>query len=225
MSQQLWHHLRIPCLAVVLSGTVAALGMGMKTPLQPRPTYAAYTFPDTVPLPGWQLQRSYTLSNPEDEKPLLASQGYQYTFDGTTLTVETRYLTATKGDVTQFIRWYTDLPENLKTKVHHQDNSGAYVLLTDQDALYLSACINPQGPSTATGQQYLQSKLLSATNFRQVWGWLIGQDTIFDQRCLWSHLSLSVQPSSNLEEPQQTLEEAWRSWYSWWMNNFPTAKL
>jgi cyanosortase A-associated protein len=222
--QNIWNTLRLPCLVAVLSGSVVALGVGMKTPLQPRPAIALYSFPATIPLAGWQPVDHYPLTSPEDKKLTpIASQAYQYQGNGKTLTIEMRYLTATKGDVTQFMRWYSKIPDSVATEVHQQPGKGSYVFLTYQNKAYLSSCINPQGQSTATGRQYLQSKVISGINPKQLLGWLVAKDTLFDQRCLWSHLSLPVKSPADLEATHGLLRETWGLWYDWWQTNFPNS--
>jgi cyanosortase A-associated protein len=219
-----WKTLRIPCLALVLGGTIIALGIGSKTPLQPRPEIAAYIFPATIDLPNWQQTDHYPLPKPEDKKLApIASQAYQYQRDGKVLTIEMRYLTAAKGDIAQFMRWHTKIPDSVSTEIQQNPDNGSYIFFTYQNKAYLSACINPQGASTATGRQYLQSKLLSGINPKQFVGWLTGKDTLFDQRCLWSHLSLPLRPATNPSEARQILQESWGSWYIWWVNHFPKS--
>lgn len=220
----IWENSRLSFLVAVFGGAVVALAVGMKTPLQPRPAIATYTFPETIPLTGWQAVENYPLPSPEAQKSTtLASQGYKYQRDGKTLTIEMRYLKATKGDVSQFMRWYDNIPGSVNAEVHQQPGKGSYILLSYQNQAYLSSCINPQGQSTATGSQYLQSKILSGINPKQFFGWLVGQDTIFDQRCLWSSLYLPLKSSADLEETHRLLKETWGSWYDWWQTNYPDS--
>jgi cyanosortase A-associated protein len=222
INQTIWETFRVPCLGMVLGGAVAALVIGLKTPLQPRPAIAPYTFPHSIPLAGWQPSGSFPIPPPENQllKPL-ASQGYKYQRDGKTLIIEMRYLTATKADVSQFVRWYAPTTGLVNSKVHQQPGKGAYLFFTDQDRAYLSFCLTSQGQSIATGRQYLQSRILSGINPRQLAGWLFGEDTLFDQRCLWSHLSLGMDSSDSGEENDRLLRETWELWSQWWRNNFP----
>jgi cyanosortase A-associated protein len=221
-SMNVWDKGRLPCLFVVLAGSLAALGWGINTPLQPRPTVAAFSFPAIVPLTGWQQLGSSPLPIPTYEKLIpIASKVYQYRQDGRVLEIEMRYLTATKGDIPQFLHWYKSIEQTPAAKIERQPGIGYHLFFVHQNKAYLSSCIHPQGESTVDGKQYLKTKLLSSGNPRQLWGWLVGQKTLFDQRCLWSHLSLPLTEPSQPEKTHQILKEVWLPWADWWQKNFP----
>ncbi len=221
-NKNFWDLLRLSGLAMVLGGTILTLGVGLRTPLQPRPAIASYTLPETVPLKGWQPISQSTLPEPADEKLVpLASLAYRYQREEMSLTIEMRYLTATKGDVTQFIRWYTEIPGDTEMKVYQQPDQGSYVFFIHQDRAYLSSCLHPQGQITATGTEYLWTKVISGVSSGQFIGWLTGKNTIFDQRCLWFHLSLPLESSADNEESHRILIETWVLWHDWWTKNFP----
>ena len=204
-----WNFYRPSLLAIALGGTIVALFWGIKTPLLSRPTVAPFTFPEKVPLSGWKQVRSHALKFPSsNELTPIASRSYQYLSpDGLTLNIQMRYLNTAKADIPNLLRKY--IGDTSISQITHQDRS------------YLSSCINPQGPSTVTSDQFLQTKLVTGKNLNGFLGWLWGKSNLLDQRCLWSHLTLSV-PSGN-QNSQKTLQNAGQSWFKWWVSHYPSS--
>jgi cyanosortase A-associated protein len=123
---------------------------------------------------------------------------------------------------------------NADLQIKYQPGIGHYGVLTHKDAktqtsrAYLSACINPQGESTATEQQFTHN-LSKGWQPSQVGSWILGQKSLIDRRCLWTLMSVPVQTDSkaapatarSTEQAYKTLETAWVSWYQWWRENYP----
>ncbi len=217
-----WDLYRPSFLAIALGGTILAFGWGIKTPLLPRPTVAAFTFPEKIPLSRWKQISSTPLVPPNSTKIIpIASKAYQYRSSrGLILNIQMRYLNASKADIPNLLNEYTTIPSS--PKISHQPGIGAIALITHKDRLYLSACINPEGPTTATADQYLRTKLTTGKNLDWFLAWLGGRANLLDQRCLWSHLSVSPRSPIETLETQKTLQAAWKDWFEWWKINFPS---
>jgi hypothetical protein len=132
-----------------------------------------------------------------------------------------RYLNTAKADIPTLLREYTKDPP--VTQITHQEGVGAIALITHPDRMYLSACINPQGPSTVTTDQYLRTKLVTGKNLNWFLAWLGGKENLLDQRCLWSHLSLSRGSLLENQNSPKILQDAWKSWFEWWMFHYPSS--
>jgi cyanosortase A-associated protein len=213
--------IRLPLLVAVFGGTIAAWSIGSKTPLLPFPEVAPYTLPAQIPLVGWEPVGYSPLPVPSDRPPIAAGV-YRYRQNGSELVIEVHYLTATKGDVRQFARWYTSLPENITGEISRTENIGSQEIFSHGNRLYLSSCIHPAGKTTVTGNEYIQNKLRFGTGIDRLGGWLIGTKTISDRRCLWSLLSLPIDNPSSLDATRQRLQVSWELWYDWWRVHYPT---
>ena len=215
-------------LAIALGGSLLALVWGIKTPLLSRPTVATFDFPEKVPLSGWKQWASKPLDFPSsNDLTPIASKTYQYrSLDGSTLDIQMRYLKTAKADIPSLWREYSRLPPT--PQIFNQPGIGAIAWTTYQNRLYLSACINPEGPSTVTADQYLRTKLVTGKNLDWFGAWLWGRADLLDQRCLWSHLSLALgsqrtvtrSPLEN-QEPHQVLQTVGKSWFEWWKFHYP----
>ena len=216
-----WNFYRPSLLAIALGGTIVALFWGIKTPLLFRPTVMPFTFPEQIPLSGWKQVRSHALNFPSSNELIpIASRSYQYLSpDGLTLTIQMRYLNTAKADIPKLLREYIE--DSSITQITHQEGVGAIALGNHQDRSYLSACINPQGPSTVTSDQFLQTKLVAGKTLNGFLGWLWGKSNLLDQRCLWSHLTLSRQ-GENQNSPK-ILQKAWQTWFNWWTSHYPSS--
>ncbi|PZV27806.1 MAG: hypothetical protein DCF12_02370 [Snowella sp.] len=216
-----WNFYRPSVLAITLGGSLLALFWGIKTPLLSRPTVAPFTFPEKVPLSGWKQVRSHALDFPSsNELTPIASRSYQYLSpDGLTLNIQMRYLNTAKADIPKLLREYIE--DSPITQITHQAGVGAIALGNHQDRPYLSTCINPQGPSTVTADQFLRTKLVTGKTLNGFLGWLWGKSNLLDQRCLWSHLTLST-PSEN-HNSQKILQNAGQSWFKWWIAHYPAS--
>ncbi|MEB3310443.1 MAG: cyanoexosortase A system-associated protein [Snowella sp.] len=211
----LWDHYRSSVLAIACGGTLLALGWGLKTSLQPRPTVAEMALPKTVPLAGWQQTQSYPLMAEGSAllKPI-SSRAYQYRHpQGWDLEIQAYYLDASQADIHDFLQTYTTLSST--PQISHQPHIGAIAVLPTPNRVYLSACINPQGPSTVTADQYLRVKLISGKTLSWFKDWLWGRAPLLDQRCLWSHLSIPLRSPSDTKNAQKILEKAWHRWFEW----------
>lgn len=222
--------LRSSLVAITLVGVISVLGKSILTSPKASHIFTPFAFPQTVPLPGWQFLESGALANQVNypAKPTYirpAEKYYRYTKNGLSLDIEMRYVVGNPGDVETYIRNHTSIPlppagsENSPI-LHQQTGMGFHWRFTHQDRAYLSACINPHGGSTATVQQFRQSRIASGALFSHLLPVSLGQESFWDERCLWAQLSVPLK-NSLPEYAYQTLEAAWVPWYQWWRPNFP----
>lgn len=197
---------------------------------------ADFVFPKRIPLIAWQQKNSYSLTTKAkleakkaekaelDSEIVKSAHSYNYIQDSKNLTIEMRYLVGSTGNIDKYLRKYTNIATaDFKSKqIKNIERIGYHVLFTSGNRAYLSSCIVAQGNSKVNPQQFSQQ--LNKINLQaQVWlDWLTVKEkvSIRDRRCLWTHLSLSLNNSS----PQlayQTLETIWVNWYQWWKPQFP----
>jgi cyanosortase A-associated protein len=217
-----WKQIRFGLL-VVVSG--AALVVFVKTalyPNQPKSNFAAYDFPQTVPLTGWQALDSHSLSNPIPEQTNYRSgRQYRYTQQHVSLDIEIRYIVGTDGDIKAFIAQYIkpSKPLNqLNWMMRQEEGVGSYALFIDQGKAYLSSCINPYGGSTVTDREFKYNRNFHDIRHRLI-PWLLGE-SLKDERCLWTIASTSLQNASS-ESSYSLLEKTWFEWNEWWHLHFP----
>jgi len=225
MPNPLGNPVRISLLVIILGSTLGVLGRAIVVPKSEKTDLrATFSFPPTVPLAGWRSLESRPLQ-PETETELPPGQRYLYRNPATTLDVETRVMAA-DDDVRRFLLVYTPIRgSNINLVIKHQPNIGFYGVLAHEGRAYLSACINRQGGSTVTEQQFMRNRYVHDLQVNRVLPWLLGRETLIDRRCLWTLMSmpLSMGAESNSiasEKALKALETAWFSWYQWWQPKF-----
>ncbi|MDF5713733.1 MAG: cyanoexosortase A system-associated protein [Rhizonema sp. NSF051] len=214
-----WKKFRIPLLAFTFTSIFLTLGNVILLSKKDQSTVTSFNFPEKISLPQWQSSTIYPLrTKPTSNHPELISQkNYQYIQNNLILDVEISYLT--DGDAVKFIR---DNTLTLSSPViHQQQGIGYYGFGVDQKRqAYLSACINSQGSTTFTDEQFNKNRHLHDTRPQHLLSWFLGEEQLQDRRCLWTHLSIPLKDSSP-EAAYQVLEKAWFSWYQWWRPRFP----
>lgn len=74
----------------------------------------------------------------------------------------------------------------------------------------------------------MQNRYTHDLNPGRVFLWVLGQESLLDQRCLWTLISVSL-PENARTNPTMTeaaykqLESAWFTWSLWWQSNFPPS--
>ena len=220
------HKARTILLATTAIVTAFTLGKSVVDP-QTVSTDNNYTFPESVELPQWQL----SVTKPVDAdlvKPpayisgdFVAGKHYQYLQSGKYLDIEMRYLANTDGDLKSFITTQTG---ELSSVLKQDKDIGLYSLYTQEDKAYLSACINPRGNTTVTSDGFNRNLMTHDTRLWRIFPWLLGQADFRDKRCLWAHLSTSLNNDVGVDETYKTLEIAWRDWYQYWRSHYPDSK-
>jgi cyanosortase A-associated protein len=214
-----WQPLRIVAIALTLGGVVGVLA---KTILFPNAKsdreLGSFDFPATVPLPQWQLVSAKPLTSAKSAPDL--GQQYQYSQNKKRVDIEARYERYTDGNIGRLLVVYTPIkPATVLPTVKYREDIGYYSLFEYKEKAYLSACLNPMGQSTVTEQQFVQNKYSYGWNPKRTLGWILGQDDLFDGRCLWTLLSTPVVSDSGStaqEEAYQNLENVWFGWHRWW---------
>lgn len=208
---------RIPVLALTFSSVFLVLGKVILHPNAEKTALSSFVFPEAVPLSQWQLNTKSTQPTlTKNHSDLIAQKHYQYIQKDQLLDIEMRYVTI--FDVNKLISEYTSISSS--AVVRQREKVGYYGLGVDKGRAYLSACINPQGNSTFTYQQFSQNRSLYDRPWQRLLPWLMGKKPIEDKRCLWAHLSIPVHNSSP-DQSYKKLENAWFDWHEWWQPRFP----
>jgi cyanosortase A-associated protein len=197
-------------------------------------TPAPFTFPNQVPLPTWTSMGSGTVVPPAPQNgTAVVGQHYRYSRNQQPLDIEMQYITGSdngngdadgNGDVQRLLQRFTKIPP-LSTRtaiIRQHPETGFYSLFTHQQTAYLSACINPQGISTATEEQFQRNRSTNILQPHQILSWLQGHRPFRDKRCLWVLMTLPSTHSTP-EETYPVLETAWVDWYRWWQPRFPAS--
>jgi cyanosortase A-associated protein len=215
----IWKQFRVPLLALTFSSVLFVLATIVLVPTKDKRTVTTFVFPEKVPLPQWRLSESLPLPKPKkDSITLFAQRRYRYQKKDLLLDIEMRYLT--DGDVVKLLRDFNFISSS--AVIRQQQKVGYYGLGVDKQRAYLSACINPQGNSTFTNEQFNHNRYFYALQPQRLLSWLLEQEKLQDRRCLWAHLSVPLKNSSP-EAAYQVLETAWFSWYQWWQPRFPNS--
>ncbi|WP_017326522.1 cyanoexosortase A system-associated protein [Synechococcus sp. PCC 7336] len=223
-----WNPLQTPVLATVLLAIAVTAIQTLNRPQLQSVAVPSYIYPEVVPLPGWQEIPARAAETPPTLFPppsphapsgeVVASTQYLYRHDTTILTIDTRYLINTNGQLKDYI---SELSGTLWSALRERDNVGHYGLFTDGDRAYISACLNPRGGSTVTSDRFRQNRYLYDFRPARIAAWVVGRDTIQDRRCLWTTLSVAIADYASLSQAERDLETAWFDWFAWWTANFP----
>lgn len=222
MSRSPWKSVRLFLLAAIFGSTVWVLGRAIAAPKATATTQQTYPLPETIPLNSWAESASSQLAPAAD---LPAGRQYQYRQQKQPLEVQVRMLVG-DGNVSRFLFVYTPIRSaNANLQIKHQAGVGYYGVLTHDNKAYLSACINSRGESTVTESQFMQNRYTHDLQFTRVLPWILGQEPLLDQRCLWTlmYVPLSADAKTNptaIAEAFKTLETAWFAWYEWWEKRF-----
>lgn len=191
-------------------------------------TVTPYTFPTEVRLPEWRYLASNSLINTVNQqsgkyKSVVAVMHYRYILENRPLDLEMRYVVGTLGEIDLLLEKHKliKLPlGQLSRSLRQKKGIGFYGLFVYKERAYLSACINPRGDSTLTSSQFLDNRNTYDFERSRLLSWLLGQESLRDERCLWALLSTSLNQDS-AESTYPVLEKAWFSWYEWWRPRFP----
>jgi len=180
-----------------------------------RQTTNVFEFPTDIALPGWQSLGSQPLGEP-------SGKNYKYQQKDLKLEIGMRYVDSSFENETLF-REYNPLvlsPGKPAPIIRQRKAMGAYTLSVDEKRAYLRACINPYGDSAITYTQFIQNRYAAGLQFSRLLPWIMGKESLLDNRCLWAHLSLPIQNSSP-EKAYQVLEDTWVLWYKAWHFRLP----
>lgn len=212
-------------LFTVLIATCTAIGIYLFIPsskLRPK-----YQLPTQITLSEWKFQSSNPLNNLYAQKAI-ASQRYIYKSDkDEVLQIDLLYV----NGIVKVPQYLLDLGLNpTKNSIinRYSQNTGHYLLFSDQKRAYLSSCINPRGGSTITEDQFMQNRNTYDINPERIISYLFGTTDLRDTRCLFTIMSIPLEDQNldsqnvnSLDESYQKLEKAWTNWHQDRQKNFP----
>ncbi len=221
-----WQRVRIGLLTVTLIAVLFILGKLTFYPPVDNFTFTPFQFPKTVPLSTWEQIDSVPLKS-KDYPDVLTSWQYKYqkNLDANSwkLDIDMRYLVNTDGKVEKWMQEIAGMKFSAaKLSYGNQAGVGSYGLLEYQERAYLSSCINPRGLSTFELDQFRQNRNLYDLQFSRILAWILGRESLKDNRCLWSQLSLPLE-KTDLNKAYKILAAVWSDWYQWWQPRFPPS--
>ena len=220
---------------VLLTAIAIALGSVMVKvvahPVAKEPTYAAYSFPDSIPIDEWTSvshqatpaihhEAAKTGEESQDSDSFvgatIAQQIYRYQKGNAQLTANVQYLVQTNSDLKSL------MPTQVSQRqVKHSPEHGFYLLFEHEGYAYLSACQSQRGPTAVSTDQFNRSRMRHDVDFTRVLPWLKGESTLPDERCLWTRLSVPIEDYGSRAIAYEVIETAWDDWAEWWKMNFP----
>lgn len=231
-----WSHHRSTVLGFASFSVISALGWALLSSTAAQRQVQSFVFP-AVPLPDWQLVEQQTLSSVghtvEERGKVEAASRYIYAQPEATspetaiapaasLTVNIYYLTGVGGRVETYVEDLAHIPlkatQPWLMRAYPEDS--AYAVFMHQGQAHLTSCINSQGGSTVTHPAFSLNRDRQDLQWHNLWPWLLGQTSLRDRRCLWTHVSMPA--GATPESAYKTLEAAWQAWYDWWVPRFPS---
>ncbi|MDF5714696.1 MAG: cyanoexosortase A [Rhizonema sp. NSF051] len=225
-SNQKW---RIPLLATTWIGMVLAAVYLVCVPNSRRAK--SFAFPDKLAIQGWQQLSAHPMGvqlvkdvTVDDNNSDFVLSGKQYRYrHNQQLDVQMRYIVSTQGDVENYLKKFTEITQvkHIQKNIRSEDGIGYYLLLTDNNQAYLTACINPRGGSTVTSAQFLHNRNNYDFTSHRIVQELLGTAILKDNRCLWVQLSTPLN-GNNSESAYRILSSVWAANYTAWRALFPT---
>ena len=174
-----------------------------------------FPFPQRVSLPEWeQVSGVKQLGEVEADSEIINQKAYKYKVNNLALDIEMRY--STQINVRSLVHKYQQ-PDK-PAQIRQRSDIGYYGMGFHKGRVYLSACITPQGDSTYTYEQFRASeKYVSNLDIKHIINWILGRERLREEKCLWNHLSMSVDKDSP-KKTYQLLENVWFEWYKIWRN-------
>jgi cyanosortase A-associated protein len=229
-------------LCLLCGGAIGVLGYNLlntatKSSLQ---APAKFEFPAQVPLADTKMLVSKSLATHTFGDGMVApGRAYRYQIDtpatasdkSKAIEIEIRYITdgvANRPTMDAMLPVFTKIPMAalLPATMKEKPGLGFYSLFVDRKTAYFGTCINPQGITTVTGDQFHANSnpnpLTSGIPLQRFLPWLMGKQTFRDSRCLWTLLSTPIDPSTP-DATMKTLETTGINWMRWWQMHFPAA--
>ncbi len=188
-----------------------------------------------ITLNDWQMLESTALPAHKFPDGMISpGRQYRYQSTGTPATaqpieIEVRYIAdgvANRPTVDAMLPIFTKIPATvLQPATLKQSPLGSYSLFRHQQKAYFSTCINPQGQTTVSGDEFHSNsnpKPLDLHTVNRLLPWLLGQQTLRDSRCVWTVLSTPIDPAT-ADGRIKALETIGVSWIRWWQIHFPAA--
>jgi cyanosortase A-associated protein len=205
--------LPLPTLRLTFVAIVIAFS---KTVLDPNlGKMASYSFPAQVP-----LRAADRIGGDPMTVDGMQGHRYEYRVRQRQFEIKSYYIQNSHGEISNYASAYLTkriLPQHWTYKQNH---NGFYGLAQDRQILYLSACINSKGKSTATREQFFANRNQQDLQFQRLIPVLLGREDLRDNRCLWVTIATSI-ANQPLELVTTQLEAVWQDWYTWWSPRFP----
>jgi cyanosortase A-associated protein len=211
---------QVGLLSVFAVATPAVLGLIWLAPgwgaYQPPPV----VYPDPPSVPGWESLGWEPIEIAARDRPRAVSgMRYVYQTGSTILEAEVRYLESASGDLASYWRRRTGLTAEPKPRL--QAGIGSHQISRTEDGVWLDACLDRLGYSTATAQQFDANRRLHDRSLRRLSLWILARRPLEDRRCLWVHLALTGVANPE-EESVRLLESFWTEWRGAWRGRLPT---
>ncbi|MBI4783120.1 MAG: cyanoexosortase A system-associated protein [Oscillatoriophycideae cyanobacterium NC_groundwater_1537_Pr4_S-0.65um_50_18] len=224
--------LRLSCLSVFL--TVSKLALD---PAAGQRAFTTFVFPETLPVSGWQLVQSQPLRDRRADSPQYdwVVSGRHYFYQRSELQqsklqrpelqqkqgleIEVRYVVNTDGNISQFMKEQKAIALDT-TYAQIKTDLGTYSRFIGDHQVHLTSCIDSEGSSTVTTEQFFQNRYLYARKLDRLIAWSLGRNDLLDKRCLWIALSLS-DPHQNSDQMAAALETLWHDQVMVWRSQFP----
>ena len=185
-----------------------------------------FIFPKEISFANKNLRRSDRVLvkpsiNSESPEKITSIQHYSATKDNFNIEVSISYLVNTRGNIYQLIDTQTNIAETIlnQRQIKKHDSIGFYSIFHDKNHAYLSTCLNSQGKTTVTDQQFSANLNQVKITPTLLGKWLLGKASIRDRRCIWLHLSIPIE--SDINSSYSILESIWIDLVKWWIPNFP----
>ncbi|MEA5620207.1 cyanoexosortase A system-associated protein [Cronbergia sp. UHCC 0137] len=225
---QLSKQIRIPFLAITCISIFLGLAKLILDPNAGNQKVAQFTFPQDVPLTGSEIIESQALTDIVIQKigeydAVIAGRRYEYRQNNAPIDIEIRYVIGTMGNIEGLVADNKNLTlpgSEISKSIRYQPGIGYYSQFVHKNKVYLTSCINPQGKSTVTQEQFLKNQRTYSITASSLLSWLLGEQSLLNRRCLWVNLSTPVN-DVNPKLAFSKLEKAWFDLYRWWYPRFP----
>ena len=174
-----------------------------------------FSFPSTVPLKGWQ----FVSSGPAPKNPTHQIYRYRQGEDRLTIDAENEYR-FDGGSGRQLMQYYNVKIGSVALTEKYIPNKGYIAIFQKDQDLYLTSCLNPVGQSTVNDQEFFHNRYRYGWSPKRTLLWLMGQEDIFDGRCLWTNISTPLSSKSDLTQAADKLERAWLEWSNFWQGRW-----
>lgn len=178
--------------------------------------------PSSLVLAHWNLIQK-TEIKPEPQKQ---NRGVIYHYQSQTtprqdLRLEIRAEPNTEGNVSRLVSLHQQIqPAVLDWKIETIPQEGTFAFYYYQKQLHLTACLDAQGDSTITEQQFRQKHLTFSHLFPRLFLWLMGKQSLSDSDGWWILLSLPIRETASSTQIKQGVIQLINAWRSLKLNAF-----
>ncbi|NES99911.1 MAG: cyanoexosortase A system-associated protein [Sphaerospermopsis sp. SIO1G1] len=164
-------------------------------------------FNPEISVDNWQKMKVTSLKNQKIEIPdngnyisINSGKDYIYLQNDQKLELQMRYVVNTRGNINPFLLSLSqDLKQDAENNIKYIENVGYYLLYSDAQKAYLTACINSRGGSTVNSSQFMNNRYKHDININRLIPWILGREVFRDDRCIWTQLSLPVNQKAATE--------------------------